>query len=944
MRRLSVSLFGALAIVLASPPDLEAEPRTAPTSQPVLDAALTSLQHQVEVLLEEGRSLDALKVADRLVEQAQPFGMTSQALATAYAVKGSVLMERSSFAPAADFFEKALAILDAYEAPTASSRLDLSRNLVNLGVAKQLLGDLAEAEKLLNRALAIQEKLIEQKSLPEDNIEVASTLIGLAKISQVRREFRTEQLLWERALAMRKKLYRPNHYNIALALEGLAGAIEAQGRHTDAEPLLREALRYRSASQNPNHPHLASVHQRLATNLKRQGRAKYKEAERLYRKALEIRSRSSSFPADNGRNMVDLALLYADIKEFAQSKALLEKALDIYTQSLNDGHPWIAEANLHLALVEDRLGHTFAALARSRVVSALYSQRPPRNATWSQVQYRDHVQYAWHLYPNSSAADRDQLEDEAFVTAQRGSVTLAAASAARMSARLAAREPTLQALVRKHQDATQWLVDAEAELVSALATSAPASDVSVRRIRIEKLTSERADLERTLRTNFPQFENLIRPAPLSLSEARQLLEPDEALLFVFTTYRDVFVWALTREASLWSKARISADELEKAVADLRRGLVFGPADDGASADKRPLYDLGLAHTLYQKLFSDLDALIRNKPHILYVPTGPLSVLPLHVLVKSRPPIPHPTRREPQAYKDADWLIRSHDVSVMPEVATLRSFGRSHVVNDQRKPLLGFADAIYDPNETVSEQIAAVRRGGSRAFRGGLPNPSLHATGFEALKQFKRLTGTRDEIEAVAETVGADKRDLYLDRSATEATVKRLDGEGRLLNYRILYFATHGIVADTAVADLKIGNTEPALVMTLPIAPSVEDDGLLSSSEIAQLRLNADWVVLSACDTAAGQSTNAEALSGLARAFFYAGARAILVTHWGASDLDTVELMSRMFREIHGSHNVQQSVALKRAMLSRIDGADPGPTEWDAYPSYWGPFAIVVAAK
>ena len=106
----------------------------------------------------------------------------------------------------------------------------------------------------------------------------------------------------------------------------------------------------------------------------------------------------------------------------------------------------------------------------------------------------------------------------------------------------------------------------------------------------------------------------------------------------------------------------------------------------------------------------------------------------------------------------------------------------------------------------------------------------------------------------------------------------------LADYSIVYFATHGLVA----GDVK-GVAEPSLVLSIPKQPSEFDDGLLTSSEVAQLKLNADWVVLSACNTIAGDKPGAEALSGLARAFFYAGARALLVTHWSVDSAAATRL-------------------------------------------------------
>ena len=106
--------------------------------------------------------------------------------------------------------------------------------------------------------------------------------------------------------------------------------------------------------------------------------------------------------------------------------------------------------------------------------------------------------------------------------------------------------------------------------------------------------------------------------------------------------------------------------------------------------------------------------------------------------------------------------------------------------------------------------------------------------------------------------------------ATERNIKHLNASGELAKYRLLHFATHGVLAGQLD-----GTQEPGLILTPPDKATEEDDGYLSASEIASLKLDADWVVLSACNTAAGTANNAEALSGLARAFIYAQARAML---------------------------------------------------------------------
>ena len=172
-----------------------------------------------------------------------------------------------------------------------------------------------------------------------------------------------------------------------------------------------------------------------------------------------------------------------------------------------------------------------------------------------------------------------------------------------------------------------------------------------------------------------------------------------------------------------------------------------------------------------------------------------------------------------------------------------------------------------------------------------------------------LPETADELKSVARKLGASEADLKLGAAASELMVKQAD----LSPYRVVYFATHGLVA----GEVK-GLAEPALALTIPAIASELDDGLLTASEISQLKLNADWVVLSACNTAAGDRAGAEALSGLAHAFFYAGARALLVSHWRVNSQAAVQLTTGTFAALQNDPRVGRAEALRRAMLAMID--------------------------
>jgi CHAT domain-containing protein len=155
-----------------------------------------------------------------------------------------------------------------------------------------------------------------------------------------------------------------------------------------------------------------------------------------------------------------------------------------------------------------------------------------------------------------------------------------------------------------------------------------------------------------------------------------------------------------------------------------------------------------------------------------------------------------------------------------------------------------------------------------------------------------LPETRDELCAVATQLLAGPEDVYLGQRLTETAIKTLSASGKLKQYRVLHFATHGLLAGET-ATIASSLAEPALVVTPPKKATDEDDGLLTASEVAQLDLNADWVILSACNTAGAgrQVIGAEPLSGLTRAFFYAGARAVLVSHWAVYSDAAVKLVT-----------------------------------------------------
>jgi len=199
---------------------------------------------------------------------------------------------------------------------------------------------------------------------------------------------------------------------------------------------------------------------------------------------------------------------------------------------------------------------------------------------------------------------------------------------------------------------------------------------------------------------------------------------------------------------------------------------------------------------------------------------------------------------------------------------------------------------------------------------------------------EQLPGTARELKAMADIFGAGSSRVFTRSTATEAQVRRAD----LSQARVIAFATHGLTPADPVGEASASElfelAEPGLVLTPPGQATPEDDGFLSASEVSTLRLNADWVILSACNTATGDAATA-GLSQLARAFFYAGARNLLASHWPVDDEVAAKLTVRTLAlEQAGTPRAE---AFQQAM--REIRSDPAHAEW-AHPFYWSPFVLI----
>jgi CHAT domain-containing protein len=366
-----------------------------------------------------------------------------------------------------------------------------------------------------------------------------------------------------------------------------------------------------------------------------------------------------------------------------------------------------------------------------------------------------------------------------------------------------------------------------------------------------------------------------------------------------------------------------------------------------------------AHELYTSLLAPFADLTQGK-HLIVVPSGPLTSLSFHVLVTEAPKEPEPAGLPSTSPRPTAWLALTQSIAVLPSVGSLAAL-RKLPPSQAREPYIGFGNPLLDggvpdgewarlarakqrcpqdaesPRQKVADTAPQARGVARRRaiFPGGIS--------LAMLRSQPPLPETADEVCTVAKALGAighEADTVWLGARATETNLKALSRLGKLARTRVLHFATHGALAGESEAILK-AKAEPALILTPPkdrttSAQLEEDDGLLTASEVAQLELDADWVVLSACNTAAGDKGDAEALSGLARAFFYAKARSLLVSHWYVNSEAAVKLTTGAFAELSDHPEIGRAEALRRSMVRVITSGDPD----EAQPAYWAPFVMV----
>ncbi|HYQ08756.1 MAG TPA: CHAT domain-containing tetratricopeptide repeat protein, partial [Xanthobacteraceae bacterium] len=737
---------------------------------------------------------------------------------------------------------------------------------------------------------------------------------------------------------------------------GLAAILVEQGRYQEAEKLARSALDIqRTLGIRDDAPQSVAMLSGLGNILVAERKAK--EAAIVYAqldKAMEQwgPQQREAFELNGSR----IAALYASGQfeaGIAAAEALVKR------QIARTGANSFDAASAHGTLAEGyaRAGRDADAIAEFKVAVPMLmsaaretdNNDPTLVAARNARLQRIVEAYIAVLARSQNASNDVAVETFGLADAVRGQAVQQAL--ADSSARMVAKDAALAELVRTEQDRAKQISAELGTLNNLLALPSDQRDSQTMhaiRTEIEQLRTERKTAQQQIKQRFPAYATLIDPKPPTVDEIKAALRSGEALLSFYFGQDKSFVWAVPKEGAVaFAAVPATAVQLEANVRKLREAL----EPQVTMVSEIPAFDVALAYQLYATLLKPVETGWRGSKSLIVVTNGALGALPLGLLPTAPAQVDLAAKPLFAGYRNVPWLARTHAVTVVPSASALITLRHLPPGTSSRDKLIGFGDPYFNAQEAadanaeqqVPMQVASAETSDDDAVTTrGIPlklraAPHIEDVDTAELALLPRLPDTRLELHAVAKALDVDPaKSLYLGRDANEQNVETIN----LSHYQIIAFATHGLVP----GDVD-GLTQPALALTAPEVAGVKGDGLLTMEKILALKLDADWVVLSACNTAAGAGAGAEAASGLGSAFFYAGTRALLVTNWSVHSVSARELISDVFRRQSADSSISRSEALRQAMMALLDG--PGTVDRSghsifsyAHPLFWAPYSLI----
>ncbi len=529
------------------------------------------------------------------------------------------------------------------------------------------------------------------------------------------------------------------------------------------------------------------------------------------------------------------------------------------------------------------------------------------------------------------------LVSEAFLLADLARGSSVQKALAQSTARTSFKDKRLAELARSEQD-LQRKINSLNELLLNISQAGGSSSTQEKiRNDISNARSERDSVKKDIENKYPEYFDLVEPKPITIEKTAKILNQNEVLVTWYFGERQSFVWAIHQNGlSNFANINLTKKDISRDVKILRKAL-----DPGVSSvEDIPPFDVILSNKLYSQIIKPIEQSLSGKNLLISVPHESLAQIPISVLLTEKINQPPKGSAALKDYQNAPWLIRKIAISQLPSVNALAALRGAKIERNDAQSFIAFADPYFSKAQ-ANNALAKIETAQVVNTRGKPLNlrsvPKTSNVSSAELALLPGLPDTSIEVNEIAKVLNAKPEDIYLNQHASVKKVLETDFSKK----NIIMFSTHGLVP----GELN-GLTQPALALSSPDVTGEKDsDGLLTMDKILELKLNADWVVLSACNTASSDNSS-EAVSGLGRAFFYAGARALLVSNWPVDTVSSRELMVDLFKRHNNQEKISKPEALKQAMLNIADkgAARIGNTNVVSYfyshPLFWAPFVVV----
>ena len=749
------------------------------------------------------------------------------------------------------------------------------------------------------------------------------------------------------------------------AVERLAGAMLVQGRQNEAEQLARTGIRILENSGFPSDSGLmCSSRAFLGDVLSRQ--EDFPEAMKQYDLAREGMKENAYLYEKlftRNRNLMITLLRSGRLDEAA---AIISRVYEWSRKNYGEKH---AETVLTLGL--RGMAHAMAGNQRrafedfSSALPGLMGQSGGADGAPNKLTNTILVSYIDFLGRiHGTSMDKElgvRASDESFrIVSFLGGRSVQKALGESSARAAAAYDPELSDMVRKEQDLRKQIAGLQETLSDAMMAPPDQQDpkaLNTLKAEIDALIKARGVTLRAINERFPKYANFTSPEPVAATKVRDILHPNEAFLSIFTANDKTYVWAVPQKGEpLFSIVSLGRKGLSKTVTDLRKALDPNPSTLGDI----PAFDLAQAYNLYYRILKPVEPAWKDARDLLVTVSGPLGQLPLSLLPTEPVQLADEKGELFANYREVPWLVRKASVTMLPSVNALITLRSLQDGDPKRKAFAGFGDPVFNLEQLAIGEDSPSKAPTPKAQEGNPENIQLASRGARVhvrgvritekgnldsgniasaqLNKLERLPDTADEIRSIARVLNADPgSSIFPGKDFSKHRLKMLN----LSDRRVLAFATHALVP----GDLD-GLDQPALALSSSAVTGEKEDGLLTMDEILKLKLNADWVVLSACNTGASGGQGAEAVSGLGRAFFYAGTRALLVTMWSVETTSAKKLVTGIFQAQEENRALSRAQALRRSMLDLVDKEtmkDPATgreVASYAHPLFWAPFIVV----